>query len=84
MVGTFETTLGGNCQCLAQQSSRASAHPFLQENRTLTLDPGAPMDDDDVSFDVMPDRSWPRDTVVIIDAATGAVIAQFPSGWTSE
>ena len=42
------------------------------------------MDDDDVSFDVMSDRSWPRDTVVIIDAATGAVIAQFPSGWTSE
>ena len=42
------------------------------------------MDDDDVSFAVMSDPSWPRDTVVVIDTATGAVIAQFPSGRTSE
>ena len=42
------------------------------------------MDKDDVSFDVTPDPSWPRDTVFVIDTATGAVIAEFPSGRMSE
>lgn len=42
------------------------------------------MDDDDVSFDVMSDPSWPQDAMVVIDAATGTVMAQFPSGRTPE
>ena len=57
---------------------------FPNENRTQYLGPGVAMDKDDVSFDVTPDPSWPRDTVFVIDTATGAVIAEFPSGRMSE
>lgn len=33
----------------------------------------------DVDFDVVPDPTWPRDTTVVIDTATGDVIEQFRS-----
>ncbi|MBT2538446.1 hypothetical protein [Arthrobacter sp. ISL-69] len=31
----------------------------------------------DIDFDVVPDPTWPRDTIVVIDTATGDVIEQF-------
>lgn len=37
----------------------------------------------DVDFDVVPDPAWPRNTIVVIDTATGDVIEQFPARGTS-
>ncbi len=32
----------------------------------------------DVKYDVVPDPSWPKDSVVIIDTSSGKVIESFP------
>lgn len=38
----------------------------------------AAVDPDDVDYTVVPDPAWPKQSVVIIDTATGQVIESFP------
>ena len=45
---------------------------------------GKPTRLSDVNYKIVPDTSWPKDTIVIIDTSTGKVIEQFPARGTGK